>query len=265
LYNQKLPRKNGENPIYFNTLDDYIYYVKTQRVEKNQYCPVLYLQKEINTQGQEIFRARPNPFNLQGGLPSSPASDTNMIKMISNFFKDRPQTSNTSSSQNLGNVQSLQNGPNPYNTSSANSVTLNMPGTQINKNEQSLMMKQKVPPNLKANYVDSNRDHKPYNQGQYGFDPYGQYVGRYTQIDQLHDKTKLDKKSSNPMDTNWGGGVYTSNAVVKGNFKDNEVYPPNRLPPANKLPPQNRLPPANKLPSPAANQNRLSAKPMPKQ
>ena len=32
--------------------------------------PVLFLQEETNAQGEDVFRVRPSPFDLQGGLPS---------------------------------------------------------------------------------------------------------------------------------------------------------------------------------------------------
>ena len=35
--------------------------------------------------------------------------------------------------------------------------------------------------------------------------------------------------SDNPMDTNWGGVVYTHNTVDSGKYKDREVVPPNKF------------------------------------
>ena len=77
-------------------------------------------------------------------------------------------------------------------------------------------------------YVDSSRDDKPYNQNQYpGFDPYGQFIGKYTNIDQVHDSTKMQAPfSDNPMDPNWGGVLYTRNQVVSGKYDDNKVEKP---------------------------------------
>lgn len=77
-------------------------------------------------------------------------------------------------------------------------------------------------------FVDASRDDKPYNQNQYnGFDPYGQFVGTYTNIDQQHDSTKLQGPiSDNPMDPNWGGVLYTRNQVASGKYDDNKVEKP---------------------------------------
>jgi hypothetical protein len=69
LYNSKLPEVPGENPRPFYNLDEYIHYLEIQR-KKGIKCPVLYLQKENNTQGRPVYRVRPGPFDQQGGLPT---------------------------------------------------------------------------------------------------------------------------------------------------------------------------------------------------
>ena len=68
LYDTTQPIVDGSNPIPFYNLDEYIQYVNIQR-EKGVDCPVLFLQQENNAQGQDVYRVRPSPFNLQGGLP----------------------------------------------------------------------------------------------------------------------------------------------------------------------------------------------------
>ena len=75
--------------------------------------------------------------------------------------------------------------------------------------------------------VDSSDDRPPWNAGTYqGFDPIGLHIGQYTKVDAIHDSThKGGALSENPMDPNWGGVIYTKNAVDSGKYKDNEVYP----------------------------------------
>jgi hypothetical protein len=74
---------------------------------------------------------------------------------------------------------------------------------------------------------DANRLNAPYNANNYpGFDPQGQYVGIYTNIDQVHDMTKQDMVSDNPMYPNWGGIQYTNEAVESGKYIDNQVTKP---------------------------------------
>jgi len=166
LYNTKKPEKEGENPIPFYSIDEYINYVEIQK-RKGVSCPILFLQEENNTQGNTVYRARPGPFNQNGGLSSS-----------------QPLNRNTPTT-----------------------------GTQGPR---------KV--------IDASRENKPYNENNYaGFDPYGQDVGIYTDLDKIHNSTGLTYKvSDNPMDPNWGGVIYTHDIVESGKYKDNEVVPPSQ-------------------------------------
>ena len=66
LYNTKDSLMNGINPIAFNNLDEYINYLEIQR-KNGIRCPVLFLQQETNTQGQDVYRVRPSPFNQHPG------------------------------------------------------------------------------------------------------------------------------------------------------------------------------------------------------
>ena len=69
LYNTNQPMEEGKNPLPFFNLDEYINYLEIERSRGNN-CPVLYLQQENNAQGQDVYRMRPSPFDLQGGLPT---------------------------------------------------------------------------------------------------------------------------------------------------------------------------------------------------
>ena len=154
LYNTKKPVIEGRNPILFQSLDEYIGFIKEQK-EKGIDCPVLYLQEEVNTQGDNVYRMRPSPFDLQGGLSS---------------------------------------------------VSTNKEPVQIS---------------------DANRMNYPYNENNYpGFDPEGQYIGVYTNLDAIHDSTKQNIQSDNPMDPNWGGIEHTRNAVKSGKYADREITKP---------------------------------------
>jgi hypothetical protein len=155
LYNSKNPTKDGENPVVFKSLDEYIQYLEAQR-KRGTVCPILFLQKENDAQGKDVYRVRPSPFNTGAGLPIS-------------------------SNLNVG----------------------------VNK----------TPITVK----DASRG-STYNTNQYsGFDPYGLYVGRITNVDQIGFSTEKDKISDNPMDTNWGGVLYTQKAVDSGKYDENIV------------------------------------------
>ena len=67
LYNTYLP-ESDTNPLPFQNLDEYTNYIEIQR-NKGYRCPVLYLQEENDAQGKDIYRIRPSPFSLEGGLP----------------------------------------------------------------------------------------------------------------------------------------------------------------------------------------------------
>jgi len=156
LYNTKQPVVEGQNPISFNSLDDYIKYLEIQR-KSGIACPVLYLQQESNTQGDDVYRIRPSPFDLQGGLPSTNAD-------------------------------------------------MNEPAVQVS---------------------DANRLNSPYNANNYpGFDPQGQYIGIYTNLDQTHDLTEQGTISDNPMDKNWAGIQYTNQTIESGKYADRQVTKP---------------------------------------
>ena len=76
LYNTKLIKVPGVNPIEFDNLEDYTEFLDWQR-SQNIRCPVLYLQETYDTQGKKVFKTRPCVFEPQGGLPPSIASSSN--------------------------------------------------------------------------------------------------------------------------------------------------------------------------------------------
>jgi hypothetical protein len=116
----------------------------------------LFLQKENDAQGNDVYRARPSPFNTGAGLPIT-------------------------SNLNVG----------------VNTTPIEV--------------------------ADATRDFG-YNQNNYaGFDPYGLYVGRVTEVDQVAISTEKEAVSDNPMDPNWGGVLHTQNAVDSGKYDENIV------------------------------------------
>lgn len=73
--------------------------------------------------------------------------------------------------------------------------------------------------------MDASRDNG-FNQNLYaGFDPHGMHVGQYTELDARHDSTENAERSDNPMDTNWGGVLFTQSAVDSGKYDERNVYP----------------------------------------
>jgi len=73
---------------------------------------------------------------------------------------------------------------------------------------------------------DASRENTNYNTNMYaGFDPTSQYVGVYTNLDQIHESTSYSELSDNPMDANWGGVLYTKQAVESGKYDENVIMP----------------------------------------
>ena len=68
LYNSNKQIVPGVNPVTFNNLEEYVQFTECQR-SVGFTCPVLYLQHTENTQGEVVYKIRPSPTDLQGGLP----------------------------------------------------------------------------------------------------------------------------------------------------------------------------------------------------
>ena len=208
LFNKNMPETPGENPIFFDNLEQYIQYVKKQRELYNQSCPVLFLQEEVNVQGENVYKMRT--------LQDDDNVDPLLLGSIQDYF-----TSKTDVMPKFG----PPSGPGAFNNPANN--------TEISLANYSIPY-QNLPPQFKNHpplvpYEDANRDNQPYNQGYYGFDPTSQYVGKYTVLDQIHNSTMTQNPSglsNNPMDPNWGGGVFTEKKVESGLYEGNSVQPP---------------------------------------
>ena len=70
MYNSKLADVPGVNPITFSNLDEYVQFTDWQRANGIR-CPILFLQHSYDIQGNSVYKARPSPENLNGGLPTS--------------------------------------------------------------------------------------------------------------------------------------------------------------------------------------------------
>lgn len=79
LYNSKVAKIPGVNPVKFNNLEEYTEFMEWQRNEGIK-CPVLFMQKTLDTQGGESYKTRDFddshiPSNLSSELDDS--SDDN--------------------------------------------------------------------------------------------------------------------------------------------------------------------------------------------
>jgi len=70
LYNSKLAKVPGVNPVEFENLEDYTEFLDWQK-SQGIHCPVLFLQQSNNAQGEQVYNIRPSPTDLQGGMPTA--------------------------------------------------------------------------------------------------------------------------------------------------------------------------------------------------
>ena len=78
LYNSKLAKVPGVNPVEFDNLEDYTEFLDWQRSQGIR-CPVLYLQETYDAQGNPVYKVRPSVSEPQAGLPPSIASSSGDI------------------------------------------------------------------------------------------------------------------------------------------------------------------------------------------
>ena len=94
LYNSKLAEVPGVNPLRFNNLEEYVEFTKWQR-SQGIICPILYVQESYDAQGNKVFKARPSPTNLQGGLPDMQMNPTGETKLFDAGRDDPPYNTNS--------------------------------------------------------------------------------------------------------------------------------------------------------------------------
>jgi len=195
LYNNTIE----DEPTIFDSLKEYIHHLEKQRKDGIR-CPVLFLQQENDTQGNDVYRVRSNPADPNSGFDFSKKPSEYGLKPYKENFDGTGDIS--------GNTEPTDSPPTPQ------------PGSNSDNPIQER---------------DADRAFSPYNSGQYnGFDSHGQYIGRYTNIDKIHDSTSVGNPiSDNPMDDNWGGVLYTQQVLDSGKYNDNNVFRPNLYTPAN--------------------------------
>jgi hypothetical protein len=195
LYNSKIAKVPGVNPVEFENLEDYTEFLDWQRSQGIR-CPVLYLQHSYDAQGNAVYKVRPSVSEPQGGLPPSSSS----------MSVSTPGSTIASTPSSQGNTAA----------SIGSSV-----GNLITEQEANKIVA--VPPNPTL-LVDATRNDPPYNKNSYpAFDQTSFYVGTTTPLDKINAKEENMLYSPNPMDENWGGAAFTQSLIDKGYYKDNEV------------------------------------------
>jgi hypothetical protein len=95
LYNSKVEKVPGVNPIRFKSLEDYSEFMEWLK-GRGIRCPILFLQYSYDAQGNPVYKMRPSPTDLQGGLspniPYSPAPAA-LVQMM-DASRDNPPFNN---------------------------------------------------------------------------------------------------------------------------------------------------------------------------
>lgn len=194
LYNSKLTRVPGVNPIEFNNLEEYTEFLDWQK-SQGIICPVLYLQQSYDAQGNKVYKVRPSVSEPQGGLPPAPTNA-------------QPRTA--AQQQVIAQAQSAQAQPQTK-SSQSNGPYERLPS--LNSHDTN-------PTKL----VDATQSDQPYNKNSYpAYDQTSYYVGTTTPLDKMNEKEEHMLYSPNAMSDNWGGADYTQSLVDAGYYKNNEV------------------------------------------
>jgi hypothetical protein len=265
MFDTNKPTLSGANPVIFDSLDDYIYYVKVQRTDYGRHCPILFLQQESTTQGEDVYRVRPSPFDLEAGTPTPTAATPTQLAAVKTYFNngsagdESAPTQSPTLSSTLSPTTKLQGYSSgtlsqfslatkaPVSLMNAQSQPLVNPGVGVPVPIPTLSTPKPVP------YIDANSSHPPYNDtGYFAFDPFGQYQGVFTTVDVIHDETRKDTVngfSDNAMDPNWGGVIFTANQVASGKYAEDNVFKPVFSGSPNVYTNPNFLPSINALPA----------------
>ena len=234
LYNSKVVKVPGVNPVVFNNLEDYVEFIEWQR-SQNINCPVLFLQQTLDAQGNSVYKIRPSPTNLQGGLPPNNITvPTNLItNQAINEITNTSNTSNTTAvnfnngTMGLGMGMSSVNGN--ANTTSKN--YMGVPLTSISSvptvGDIPSVSFDGVPlPSLPnpSLLIDATQSDRPYNINSYpAYDPSPFYIGRTTPLDMMNYIQESQPVSPDAMDPNWGGKAYTQQLINDGYYQANQV------------------------------------------
>ena len=124
LHNSRLAAVPGVNPLKFNNLEEYVEFTEWQRSHGIR-CPVLYMQHSFDAQGKPVYKIRPSPLNLQGGLPPVASSGVSPSNANANFIDDADKPP-----MNAGSYPAFD--PMEPNAGSANGQTRKLKGLSAN-------------------------------------------------------------------------------------------------------------------------------------
>jgi hypothetical protein len=198
LYNSKIDKVPGVNPVVFNNLEEYFDFLNWQKSVGIK-CPVLYVQNTYDAQGKPVLKIRPNVCEPQGGLPPTTTPqvvisipNTSMIQDISVSNKDKEEKDKEEKEKK----EKEEKEKKPL-FSAIHPMYSQEPDKNDIRLRSTSEKEKKIMPNLrKVNYPQSLAPITP---------------GKFTEL------------SDDAMDVNWGGQSYTNASIEAGKYADNEV------------------------------------------
>lgn len=184
LLNSNIERIPGVNPLEFNTLEDYHEFLKWQKTVGIK-CPVLFVQKTYDAQGNRVYKMRPSVNDPKGGLPP-----TSPMYVSS----DKPNTA-------------------IINESTCGKPTIDVSGADPDTSIQHSLWE------LFTGMLPSSKTDANGNVVHDKLVPKIEFPADLTPCPVPEFKTLSD----DPMDTNWGGEDYTEKSVRSGKYKGSEV------------------------------------------
>jgi hypothetical protein len=98
LYNSRVAKIPGVNPIKFDNLEEYKEFLEWQR-SQNIRCPVLHFQKSIDAQGNDVYAIKPSPTSLDDDMskyiPPKQGNNVEKSKLYDAGRDDPPYNKNS--------------------------------------------------------------------------------------------------------------------------------------------------------------------------
>lgn len=190
LFNSKLARTPGINPIEFNTLEDYMDFLKWQQTVGIK-CPVLHVHKIYDAQGNRVFKIMPSSTDTKGGLPPVPPP----------YVASTPPSTDTINKTTVPAAQETCGKPSPVTGQSKNMLS------QLWSNLTDVPTTLTNAPELNSS---SNRN---------------EIVNKVNYPPELLPcpEEKFKEFSDDPMDVNWGGEDYTEKSIKAGKYAGSEI------------------------------------------
>ena len=211
LYNSKIDKVPGVNPVVFNNLEEYIDFLNWQKSVGIK-CPVLYVQNTYDAQGKPVLKIRPNVCEPQGGLPptttpqvviSLPNTSIIQDNSVSKEEKEKKEKEEKDKEKERKEKEEKEKkekeeGEKKSWFSAIHPMYAQEPDNDSRlKRGRSEKEKKKGTQSLpKVNYPQSLAPITP---------------GKFTEL------------SDDAMDVNWGGQSYTNASIEAGKYADNEV------------------------------------------